>query len=86
VFVVYLLFISAVGKHVQELPENRTCHLAGQKQYFFSSIDQFMGYLIWCPSCENVHEAWPVSLSAAFQLQVLPVKESYLFILLCFSL
>lgn len=27
------LFISAVGKPVQRLPENRTCQVGGQKQY-----------------------------------------------------
>lgn len=52
----------------------------------FSSTDHSVGHLIPCPPCEDVHKTQPTSLSAAFQLQVLPVKESFLFILLCFPL
>lgn len=77
-----------VGNSVPELPESRTWN-PGCVETIHNCFQahHFMGYLIQWPSCEDLHITWrPISLSAVFQLQVLLVKDTSLFILLCFSL
>lgn len=77
-----------VGNPVPDLPENRTWN-PGCVETIHNCFQahHFMGYLIQWPSCEDLHITWrPISLSAVFQLQVLLVKDTSLFILLCFSL